>query len=335
MFQSLEKILVGVAVGCVLAMSSCWAQENETQSSTPVVMPSKLGDIPKVHRSGDLILSGQFTPQGLGVLESNGVKRIISLRKANETEFDEAKIVTGAGLEHCSIPFASEEALTDEVFDKVRELLKDGGQKTLLHCGSANRVGGVWLPFRVLDQGVDVDTALEEAKKIGLKSPFIQRKALDYIDRKQAAVQSESESEPKPAAETGDTRDPVDVDDQTATGDADVTFVKAISTGDQRWKFEVTVEHNDTGWRDYANGWDVVLDNGEVVLISPQHKFTRELAHPHVNEQPFTRSQQNLLIPASTTSVTVRAHDIVDQYGGKTVRVLLNEARGDGFEVVR
>lgn len=354
MFQLMDRIVLGVAVVSLLVISPGFAQDVKVKPSIPAVTPSNLGDIPKVHRSGDLILSGQFAPQGIGVLESSGVKRVISLRDASETRFDEAEIVTGAGLEHCRIPFSSEEALTDEVFDQVRELLRDGGQTTLLHCGSANRVGGVWLPYRVLDQGVDVATALKEAKQIGLKTPFIQRKALDYIQRKQAEAAANPQANPQSAGSddanegadaadddadsddaNSETGQATDADDQTANGDADVTFVRAISSGDQRWKFEVTVKHDDTGWKDYANGWDVVLPDGRVVLASPGSKFTRPLAHPHVEEQPFTRSQQNLLIPASVTMVTVRAHDIVDQFGGKTVTVMLNQSKGDGFEVVR
>jgi hypothetical protein len=48
-------------------------------------------------------------------------------------------------------------------------------------------VGGVWLTRRVLDEGVDVKTAIEEAKTIGLRSPAIQKKALDYIQRKKTS----------------------------------------------------------------------------------------------------------------------------------------------------
>ena len=158
-----------------------------TQESPAEVVKGKLGTTPQVHRSGDLLFSGQFSPADLMALKDQGVKRVITLRNANETKFDEAEIVTEAGMEHVRVPFASEEALTDEVFDKVRQLLKDDPEKTLLHCGSANRVGGVWLPYRVLDQGVDVPTALKEAKTIGLRTPFIEQKALDYINRQRGA----------------------------------------------------------------------------------------------------------------------------------------------------
>jgi hypothetical protein len=118
-------------------------------------------------------------------------------------------------------------------------------------------------------------------------------------------------------------------------GDADVLFVKAVETAAGLWTFHVTVSHADTGWEDYADGWDVVLPDRTVVLPGEESLFTRLLLHPHVEEQPFTRSQSGIKIPRSTTTVFVRAHDRRDGFGGKQVRVELFGAAGDDFEVHR
>ena len=107
-------------------------------------------------------------------------------------------------------------------------------------------------------------------------------------------------------------------------GNADVEYVTAEQQQDGTWTFTVTVRHPDTGWEDFADGWDVVLPDGTVVKRSPDDPFTRPLTHPHVDEQPFTRSQSGLEIPAGTDTVTVRAHDLVDGYGGQTINVDLN-----------
>lgn len=117
--------------------------------------------------------------------------------------------------------------------------------------------------------------------------------------------------------------------------DADVLFVEARQTDSNTWSFSVTVEHPDTGWDDYADGWDVLLPDGTVVKKDPNDPFTRLLLHPHENEQPFTRSQSNLSIPSDVTFVTVRAHDLVDGFGGQEVRVALDQDEGDNFRVVR
>lgn len=117
--------------------------------------------------------------------------------------------------------------------------------------------------------------------------------------------------------------------------DADVINVRAVEAADGTWTFHVTVEHPDTGWEDYADGWDVVLPDGEVLKANPDDPFTRLLLHPHENEQPFTRSQSNLVIPDGVAQVTVRAHDIVDGFGGQEVVVDLTVDSGEGFIVER
>lgn len=116
---------------------------------------------------------------------------------------------------------------------------------------------------------------------------------------------------------------------------ADVTFVRAVQGEDGVWTFHVTVEHPDTGWEDYADGWDVVAPDGTVLKPDPDSAFTRTLLHPHENEQPFTRSQGGIAIPDGVTEVRVRAHDIVDGFGGREVVVDLTRDAGEGYKVER
>ena len=119
--------------------------------------------------------------------------------------------------------------------------------------------------------------------------------------------------------------------------DADVLFVRATLDSDNTWTFDVTVEHPDTGWDDYADGWDVVLHLGDGIVVKPDpdSPFTRLLLHPHENEQPFTRSQSGIVILEVVEQVTVRAHDLVDGWGGEVVMVDLSQASGPDFEVIR
>ncbi|MEM7749194.1 MAG: hypothetical protein AAF346_13115 [Pseudomonadota bacterium] len=96
-------------------------------------------------------------------------------------------------------------------------------------------------------------------------------------------------------------------------GGADVVDVKVTKKG-QSFSFDVTLKHADTGWKHYANKWDVVGPDGKVL-------GTRVLYHPHVEEQPFTRSLSGVKIPASVTQVTVRGYDSKHGLGGKTMQV--------------
>ena len=103
----------------------------------------------------------------------------------------------------------------------------------------------------------------------------------------------------------------------TATAkDAHVVGVKAVRSSDGTWRFDVTVRSNDTGWKKYADRWEVLGPDGKVL-------GKRVLLHPHETEQPFTRSLSGVRIPAGIERVTVRAHDKVNGYGGKTVTVTL------------
>ena len=92
-----------------------------------------------------------------------------------------------------------------------------------------------------------------------------------------------------------------------AAGDARITAVETRQDGDG-WRFDVTVAHDDTGWDHYADAWQVLAPDGTVL-------GTRELLHPHVEEQPFTRSLGGVAIPADLDRVTMRARDSVHGWG--------------------
>lgn len=92
-------------------------------------------------------------------------------------------------------------------------------------------------------------------------------------------------------------------------GEVDVENIKITALEGERFRIDVTLRHDDTGWEHYANRWDV-LDEANNVL------GTRVLAHPHVNEQPFTRSL-TLEIPKNIKQITIRGHDLVHKHGGK------------------
>jgi hypothetical protein len=128
---------------------------------------------------------------------------------------------------------------------------------------------------------------------------------------------------------------PADSQAEKEPGNADVEYVRAVENNDGSWTFQVTVRHPDKGWDDYADGWDVVTPDGTVLKPDSSAKFTRTLLHPHENEQPFTRSQSGIVIPQGVTKLRVRAHDIVDGFGGKEIIVDLETTEENGYEVKR
>jgi len=99
-------------------------------------------------------------------------------------------------------------------------------------------------------------------------------------------------------------------------GEVDVGDVLVEKSAPGFYRFSVTVRHADTGWKHYADKWDIVGPGGEVF-------GTRALLHPHVGEQPFTRNLADIEISSEHDTVTVRAHDSVHRYGGRGVTVEL------------
>ena len=100
-------------------------------------------------------------------------------------------------------------------------------------------------------------------------------------------------------------------------GKADVENATARKSG-ATWTISATVRHADEGWKHYANSFQVLTMDGKVL-------GTRVLVHPHVNEQPFTRSLSGVTIPENIKKVRIRAGDLVHGYGGKEVILTLQK----------
>ena len=97
---------------------------------------------------------------------------------------------------------------------------------------------------------------------------------------------------------------------------ADGPVVQDVTVSGDR--FSVTLFHTDTGWDHYADGWEVLDEDGNSLGI-------RELAHPHVTEMPFTRSLSGVKIHDGATVVYVRARCNVDGWSDELFPVMLDQ----------
>ena len=109
--------------------------------------------------------------------------------------------------------------------------------------------------------------------------------------------------------------------------DAEVVEAEFRKQG-ETWHVSATLRHDDAGWDHYADAWQVVDKAGKVL-------GKRVLYHPHESEQPFTRSQSGIRIPAGVTIVYVEAHDKVHGWNKQRLRIDLNQASGKNFRVHR
>ena len=80
---------------------------------------------------------------------------------------------------------------------------------------------------------------------------------------------------------------------QTELGSANITAV-TTSGSPGGYTFSVAITSPDTGCAQYADWWEVLDENGELL-----HR--RVLAHSHVSENPFTRSGGSIPIQSNPT----------------------------------
>jgi hypothetical protein len=108
--------------------------------------------------------------------------------------------------------------------------------------------------------------------------------------------------------------------------DVKILAAEFNSSSGNRWSVNVTLKHVDTGWDHYADNWRVVDREGNVL-------GDRVLFHPHVNEQPFTRSLSGVEVPEGLTTVYIEAHDKIHGWSSNRLTVDLKKARGGRLRV--
>lgn len=96
---------------------------------------------------------------------------VINLRRPQELErldFDEPALVEELGLRYVNIPITPDAFSADDV-DRLAEVLAQTEGPVLLHCGSSNRVGGMWAAYLARHRGIDLDEAIRLGKTAGLR----------------------------------------------------------------------------------------------------------------------------------------------------------------------
>lgn len=158
-----------------------------------LALPASLAAQQKMEKAGitnytkvDAIVAcgGATETAALAGLKADGVTSIINLRLADERGANipenEAQ-AKSLGLKYFHLPLSG--ATPDpKVIDQFISIVGDkANQPVYVHCGSANRVGAVWLAKRVVQDGWPVDKAATEAHAIGLTNPALEKFAMDYI----------------------------------------------------------------------------------------------------------------------------------------------------------
>jgi uncharacterized protein (TIGR01244 family) len=127
---------------------------------------------------------GAVDPSAMASLRKEGYVSVINLRQATEPGADvEAgrAAAQAAGLKYIHLPFNVAAPDTKVVDGFLAAVADKSNQPVFIHCGSANRVGGMWMIKRVLRDGWAIDRARAEAEAIGLNNPQLLAFVTDYI----------------------------------------------------------------------------------------------------------------------------------------------------------
>ena len=116
-------------------------------------------------------------------LKADGVKAVLNLRQPTEHRAEEEQqAVEAAGLKYFNIPVNYQNP-SDADVDQFLKITDDPANRPMfIHCTAAIRVGAFWAIRRVLRDGMTIDAALEEAKKVGLReAPHLDQFVRAYI----------------------------------------------------------------------------------------------------------------------------------------------------------
>jgi hypothetical protein len=107
----------------------------------------------------------------------------------------------------------------------------------------------------------------------------------------------------------------------------DVEVVKVVLTSQSgTWRADVTLKHSDEGWQHYADAWRLVDEKGNEI-------GKRTLYHPHVNEQPFTRSLSSFQIPKDKKIIFVEAHDLKHGWSPNRIKSDMRQTSGAKYQI--
>ena len=126
--------------------------------------------------------AGATPPEAMADLSARGFETVINFRTAEErgATVEAGKAAAeAAGMTYIHLPFREP---TAEVAESFLEAVSDpANQPIYIHCGSANRVGAMWLIKRVKVDGWSAGEATAEAEMIGLRSEGLKEFALEYV----------------------------------------------------------------------------------------------------------------------------------------------------------
>ena len=153
------------------------AQQPATASriADPVLLDTTGMFQAKFARIGDqFFVGGQPTEKALREMKARGVTTVVNLRTppemTSQVKFDEAALVKELGMKYVYLPVRGDSTYpySPKTLNEFAKAVKEANGKVLLHCTIAWRASHLWGAYLIQERGVDVETALTNARAINL-----------------------------------------------------------------------------------------------------------------------------------------------------------------------
>ena len=179
----MKKVLISIAVALIVPLVG----HLKAHSTPPSQAAAPAQDIPPIRNflqvTPQFCTGGQPRLEHFAKLKADGVTAVLNLRTPGEYRADEEQAaVEKAGMKYFNIPVVYT-APTDAQADEFLKITDDPANRPMfIHCTAAIRVGAFWMIRRALRDGMSVDAALEDARKVGLNNaPHLEEFARKYI----------------------------------------------------------------------------------------------------------------------------------------------------------
>lgn len=158
-----RRAAVGV-IALTLAGATLFAAADGPPESVP---PSLIPNYQLIRP--DVATAGQPSEAALLKLKEMGFRVVIDLRAPEEGIAAERAVVEKAGLRYVSVPVTTKTFSRADAAKVAQVLDEKGRGPVLLHCATANRVGGLWTVMEAA-KGRLYEDAEKEGVQIGLHS---------------------------------------------------------------------------------------------------------------------------------------------------------------------
>lgn len=185
MRMGLAWVVAGVVAGAALlaGLTGCQSVEVREHDAMTAAPLDGWADVRNVSRAGEFTFAGQPTEASLRQYAADGGAMVIDLRTHQEhdsPDFDEAAEVKGLGMSYVNIPMSPASFSAGDV-DRLGEALDEAKGPVLLHCGTSNRVGGMWAAYLARKRGWSTEAAMEAGRAAGMRSEDVEEAARRVI----------------------------------------------------------------------------------------------------------------------------------------------------------